>query len=155
MPRVSAQFHLPRATPAEVAALWWDTARWPSFVEGFSHVHKREEPWPADGGRLVWDARPGSDRGRVIERVRHRDTAGGAEVAVEDAVLEGTQRVGFQAARDGTLVTLELHYAPKGPAATLVDLAFTRRRLRRGLERTLQRLAREVVMERELAEGVE
>ena len=155
MPRVSAQLHLRGATPPEVAALWWDTARWPSFVEGFSHVHRREEPWPHDGGRLVWDARPGSDRGRVVERIQRRDAAGGAEVAVVDAVLEGTQRVGFQAARDGTLATLELHYTPKGPAATLVDLAFTRRRLRRGLERTLQRLAREVVMERELAEGVE
>jgi Polyketide cyclase / dehydrase and lipid transport len=152
---VSAQIHVAGATPADVAALWWDTARWPSFVEGFSHVHKREEPWPGEGGRLVWDARPDSDRGRVIELVQRREAAGGAEVAVEDALLQGTQRIGFEAARDGTVVTLELRYSPKGQAAALVDLAFTRRRLRRGLERTLQRLAREVEMERELAGGVE
>jgi hypothetical protein len=155
VPRISAQLHLPGATPDQVAALWWDTARWPSFVEGFSHVHKREEPWPAEGGRIVWDARPDSDRGRVIEHVGRRDAAGGAEVAVEDAVLEGTQRIGLEPARGGTIVTLELRYSPKGQAAALVDLAFTRRRLRRGLQRTLQRLAREVAMERELTGGVD
>jgi hypothetical protein len=155
MPRVLAQIHLPGASPDDVAAMWWDTARWPSFVEGFSHVHKRDGPWPAEGGRLVWDARPGSDRGRVIERVQRRDAAGGAEVAVEDGLLEGTQRIALEAVRGGTLVTLELRYAPKGQAGALVDLAFRRRRLRRGLERTLQRLAREVVMERELAGGVD
>src|SRR5690242_14980884 len=67
--RIAAERHLPGSTPADAAALWWDTTRWPSFVDGFSHVHKREGDWPAVGGRLVWDARPGSDRGRVIERV--------------------------------------------------------------------------------------
>jgi Polyketide cyclase / dehydrase and lipid transport len=153
MPRVSAQLQLPGAAPQDVAALWWDTSRWPSFVEGFSHVHKRDEPWPLAGGRLVWDARPLSDRGRVVERVQHRDAYGGAEVALEDARLAGTQRVGFTRTPDGTLVSLELDYAFKGPA--LADLAFARRRLRRGLERTLERLAREVAMERELTKNVE
>ena len=153
MPRVLAERHLPGAAPHEVAALWWDTARWPSFVEGFSHVHKRDEPWPLAGGRLVWDARPGSDRGRVIEHVQHRDAEGGAQVALEDARLQGTSRVGFTRTPDGTLVSLELAYAFKGPA--LADLAFVRRRLRRGLERTLDRLAREVAMERELAQDAD
>ena len=154
MPRIAAERLVPGSTPHDVAALWWDTSRWPSFVEGFSHVRKREEPWPQAGGRLVWDARPESDRGRVIERVLRRD-AEGAEVALEDARLDGTQRVAFAAARDGTLATLELEYALKSPAAAVVDLAFVRRRLRRGLERTLERLAREVAMERELTREVQ
>jgi hypothetical protein len=155
VPRVAAEQHLPDATPAEAAALWWDPARWPSFVEGFAHVHRRDEAWPGEGGRLVWDARPGSDRGRVAERVERRDAAGGADVAVEDERLEGTQHVRFAATGTGTLVTLELRYAPKAPAAPLADLVYVRRRVRRTLERTLERFAREVAMERELAADVE
>lgn len=155
MPRVRAEQHLPGATPADAAALWWDTARWASFVDGFAHVHKREGDWPAAGGRLVWDARPASDRGRVVERVLTRDAAGGGEGELEDARLTGSQAVRFAATGDGTRVTLELRYAPKGPAAPLADLVFLRRRLRRGLTRTLERFAREVAMERELAADVQ
>jgi hypothetical protein len=151
MARVRAEVHLPDVAPDQAAALWWDTARWPSFVEGFSHVHKREASWPARGGRLVWDARPESDRGRVVERVADRDAAGGGDCELEDGRLQGTQHVRFTAVRSGTLVTLELRYAPKAPAAALADVVYVRRRLRRGLERTLQRFAREVAMERELA----
>jgi hypothetical protein len=154
MSRIAAQRVIAGAQPHEVAALWWDTARWPSFVQGFSHVRKREEPWPEAGGRLVWDARPESDRGRVIEHVVRSDPEH-AEVALEDARLQGTQRVAFTPARDGTLAALELEYTLKGTAATIVDLAYARRRLTRGLERTLERLAREVAMERELESDVE
>jgi hypothetical protein len=151
MPRVAAELHLPDATPAQAAALWWDPARWPSFVEGFSHVHRRDETWPAAGGRLVWDARRESDRGRTAERVERRDGSGGGEVALEDARLEGVQTVRFAATGTGTLVTLELRYAPKAPGAPLADLVYVRRRLRRALRTTLERFAREVAMERELA----
>ena len=42
--------HLPGVAPAQVAALWWDTGGWPSFVDGFSHVHKRGS-WPGPGRR--------------------------------------------------------------------------------------------------------
>jgi hypothetical protein len=152
MARVSASLQLPGAAPADAAALWWDPARWASFVEGFSHVHKRDEPWPLEGGRLVWEARPASDRGRVVEVVEHRDADGSADVAVEDARLTGTQRVRFAATGGGTLVTLELSYAAKAPAAPLADLVYVRRRLRRALHRTLERFAREVAMERELVQ---
>jgi hypothetical protein len=155
MARVRAELELPEATPSEAAGLWWDTGRWPSFVEGFASVHKREDGWPAVGGRLVWDARPDSDRGRVVEHVDERDAVGGADGTLEDARLHGTQHVRFAATREGTLVTLELRYEPKAPAAPLADLVYVRRRVRRGLERTLQRFAREVAMERELAGGVE
>jgi hypothetical protein len=155
MARVSAEQHLPDVAPAVAAALWWDTARWPSFVEGFSHVHKRADAWPREGGRLVWDARPGSDRGRVVERVERRDADGGADVAIEDGRLHGTQRVRFAETGSGTLVTLELRYAPKAPAAPLADLVYVRRRLRKALGRSMERFAREVAMERELAADVQ
>jgi hypothetical protein len=151
--RVKIEQHLPDATPADVAALWWDTARWPSFVDGFSHVTKREDGWPQEGGRLVWDARPESDRGRVVERVVRRDDAGGADLQVEDARLYGKQAVRFAATGGGTLVTLELLYIHKVPGRMLADLLYVRRHVRRGLQGTLERLAREIAMERELAGG--
>jgi hypothetical protein len=155
MPRVHAELHLSDATPADAAALWWDPARWPSFVDGFSHVHRRDEAWPAAGARLVWDARRDSPRGRVAERVERRDGAGGGDVALEDARLEGTQEVRFAATPSGTLVTLALRYEPKAPAVPLADLLYARRRLRRALRTTLERFAREVAMERELAADVQ
>jgi hypothetical protein len=154
MARVSAAQQLPGVAPGDAAALWWDTARWPTFVEGFARVHKREEPWPHEGGRLVWDARPESDRGRVVERVAGRDAAGGADVELEDGRLAGTQHVRFAATGSGTLVTLELRYDAKAPVPAVADLVYVRRRVRRGLARTLERFAREVAMERELAADV-
>jgi hypothetical protein len=154
MARVSAAQPLPGVAPGDAAALWWDTARWPSFVEGFAHVHKLEGPWPQPGGRLVWDARPESDRGRVVERIAGRDGTGGADVELEDGRLTGTQQVRFAAGRSGTLVTLELRYEAKAPVPAVADLVYVRRRVRRGLERTLERFAREVAMERELAADV-
>ena len=155
MARIHADQHLPGVGPAQVAALWWDTDRWPSFVDGFSHVHKREDDWPAPGGRLVWDARPASDRGRVVERVAWRDPHGGGETLIEDARLTGTQVVRFAATGSGTLVTFELRYASKAPAAPLADLVYVRRRLRKALARSIERFAREVAMERELAADVQ
>ena len=155
MARILVEQHLPGVAPAQVAALWWDTGRWPSFVDGFSHVHKREDDWPGPGGRLVWDARPASDRGRVIERVSERDPHGGGMAEIEDARLTGTQVVRFAATGSGTLVTLELRYASKAPAAPLADLVYVRRRLRKALGRSVERFAREVAMERELAAEVQ
>ena len=151
MTRIAAERHLPGSTPADAAALWWDTTRWPSFVDGFSHVHKREGDWPAVGGRLVWDARPGSDRGRVIERVLDRDADGGGESELEDARLQGVLTVRFAATGSGAHATLALDYALKGSGAVVRDLVVARRRLRQGLERSLERLSRELAMEHELA----
>jgi hypothetical protein len=122
-------------------------------VEGFAHVHRREDPWPLAGGRLVWDARRGSPRDRVAERVDARDAAGGGEVSLEDALLQGVQSIRFAAVPAGTLVTLSLDYSLKVTGSRLADLLYQRRRLRTGLERTLARLAREAAADRELLAG--
>ncbi|HSD81316.1 MAG TPA: hypothetical protein VLB47_11660, partial [Solirubrobacteraceae bacterium] len=55
-----------RASAAE--ALWYDTRRWPAFVDGLKHVASVEGDWPGAGARVVWDSHPGG-RGRVVERV--------------------------------------------------------------------------------------
>ncbi len=139
---------------AEAAALWFDTERMASFVEGFGRPAKVEGGWPAPGGRLVWDARPGSlgRRGRVIEVVLEHE-AGVRHVAeIEDARVTGTQTVELTAADGGARIALELRYALKdpGPVGALRDLALVRRPLGDALRMTLVRFARELAAEREL-----
>jgi uncharacterized membrane protein len=135
----------------EVEALWYDVRRWPSFVDGFAHVAKQEDGWPAQGGRLVWDSTP-RGRGRVLERVTEHEPGAGQTAEVEDPRMRATQRVEFQRLTDGTVVGLELDYRLKerNPLTPLVDVLFIRRSLRDALRRTLERLAREVKADSEL-----
>jgi hypothetical protein len=149
MPRIAVRREVP-ANLEEVAALWWDPARWAGFVEGFSHVHRRDDPWPLAGGRMVGYAPHDSPRGRVAEHVEARDPEGGGDVRLEDGRLQGLQRVRFGRTGDHTLVTLDLEYSLKLSSAAVVDLLYMRRRLRAGLQRTLDRLAREAAADREL-----
>ncbi len=139
---------------AEAAALWFDTSRMASFVEGFAQAAKVEGGWPAAGGRLVWDARPGSlgGRGRVIEVVLEHEAAVRHVAEIEDAKVTGTQTVELQRAPDGARIALELRYALKdpGPLGTLRDLALVRRPLGDALRMTLVRFARELAAEREM-----
>jgi hypothetical protein len=143
VPRLLVQRRLEGVPVDEAGALWWDTARWAAFVEGFGHVVRATDGWPEAGGRLVWDSRPGGV-GRVVEQVLSR---GGhdADVAVEDAHLQGTRRVRFAAVDGGqtTMVSLELDYAPKAGRPPLADLLIGRRRLRGALDRTLTRFGNE------------
>jgi len=152
MARVSAEIDVD-APLEEVEGLWYDLRRWPSFVDGFARVAKREQDWPQTGGRLVWDSTP-AGRGRVLERVKEH-TAGRGQVAdVEDPRMRGVQEVRFEPLQDGTAVGLQLDYQLKDrtPFTPLVDLLFIRRSLRDSLRRTLTRLARELKADAELVQ---
>ena len=138
---------------SEAEALWYDTSRWATFVEGYHHVVGEREGWPATG-TLVWDSTP-DGRGRVMEKVQDYEPRVGQTVAVEDAKISGTQTVAF-AARDGDRVriTLELRYVlkdkPLGPLSMVVDAIFIRPRQREALSRQLARFSRELASERAL-----
>lgn len=137
---------------SEAEALWYDTRRWPTFVDGFHHVAEREVGWPAEG-TLLWDSTPGG-RGRVLERVVRYEPRVGQTVEVEDEQITATQTVTFAAAgEERTRVTLELDYRVKarrgGPLFTVTDLLFIRPRQREALARTLARFARELRSEGE------
>jgi len=148
--KVAAEIDV-HAPLSAVEALWYDTARWPSFVDGFAHVVKEDGGWPAEGGRLVWQSTP-RGRGRVVERVVGYEPGGGQTVEVEDPKLRGTQRVEFDALQDGTAVALALDYDLKESTALtpIVDALFIRRAQRDALERTLTRFARELDADAEL-----
>jgi hypothetical protein len=141
MGRVRARVDVPvLASAAE--ALWYDTMRWPAFVDGLAHVADVEGDWPAAGARVVWDSHPGG-RGRVVERVVARDPREGQTVEVEDERIRGTQRVSFTPHEHGVVVALELEYELKERKGVVpvVDLLFIRRPQRESLERTLRRFA--------------
>jgi hypothetical protein len=140
------------AAPVEAAEeLWYDTRRWPSFIDGFGHVSKLEGDWPGEGSRVVWESTP-RGRGRVVERVVSHEPGRGQALEVEDPRLRGTQRVVFEPLEGGCAIGLELRYELKerGPLQVLTDLFFIRRALRDALRRTLVRFARELAADREL-----
>jgi hypothetical protein len=137
--RVAARVDVPvLASAAE--ELWYDTRRWPAFVDGLKHVAAVEGDWPSPGARVIWDSHPGG-RGRVVERVVAHEPRAGQTVEVEDEKIRGIQRVGFAPHDGGVLVTLELDYELKERRGVVpvVDLLFIRRPQRESLERTLRR----------------
>ena len=145
MGRVQVSVVVPQlASTAE--ALWYDTRRWPAFVDGLAHVSKLEEGWPEQAGaRLLWDSKPGG-RGRVIEQVLSYEPRGGQTVAVEDERMRGTQRVAFEPRDEGCRITLTLEYEIKQERGLkpVVDFLFVRRPMRDSLRRTLSRFRREL-----------
>jgi hypothetical protein len=139
--RVRASIDVPvLASAAE--ELWYDTSRWPTFVDGLAHVAAVEGDWPHPGARVVWDSHPGG-RGRVVERVVVHGPREGQALEVEDEKIRGSQRVGFTPHEGGVVVTLELEYELKERRGVVpvVDLLFIRRPQRESLQRTLRRFA--------------
>jgi uncharacterized membrane protein len=123
--------------------LWYDTSRWPTFVDGLAHVAKVEGDWP-HAGRVLWDAKV-DGRGRVDERVMTHEARVGQTLAVEDEKISGTQRVEFHPTDTGCRIVLALDYRLKldKPIAPVIDL-FARRPMKDSLKRTLTRFRQEL-----------
>jgi hypothetical protein len=140
-----------RGLRAAAERLWYDPARWPSWVDGFGHVARMEGDWPRAGAVLVWDSPP-RGRGRVVERVVSHQDAVGQALDVEDERLVGRQRVDFEELEGGVAVTLTLDYRLKrgGSWALMVDWLFVRRALGESLSRTLARFGHELAEDLEL-----
>jgi hypothetical protein len=149
MGRVSASIAVP-GLASEAEALWYDTSRWPTFIDGLHHVARLEGDWPHAGARVLWDSNPGG-RGRVQERVLEFVAREGQTVAVEDEKIHGTQRISFTPEAASVTVALELRYTLKESRSglALFDLLFIRRPQREALQRTLRRFRTEVAAERQ------
>jgi uncharacterized membrane protein len=134
------------ASAAAAEQLWYDPTQWASWVDGFGHVARLGDDWPAAGATLAWDSLPGG-RGRVIEHVEAYAAGQGQRLWVEDERLEGSQQVDFATAEDGSVrVRFALDYTLKqgGPLRALVDLLFIKRALGDSLSRTLTRFGIEL-----------
>jgi hypothetical protein len=142
--------------PDMAERLWLDVSRWPTFIEGFGHAIERDQEWPAEGARLVWESLPGG-RGRVQEKVVSRADGHLASRLVEDS-LHGVQTVDFHAGEGGgSIVELTLEYTLNpttswrtGPIGAVTNLLFIRRAMTDSLIRTLRRFATEAAEERAL-----
>jgi hypothetical protein len=142
MGRVRAEVEV--AALASIAEeLWYDTSRWPTFVDGLAHVAKVEGDWPR-AGRVLWDAKV-DGRGRVDERVVVHEARVGQTVGVEDEKITGTQRIEFHPTERGcrVLLTLEFRLKMDKPIAPVIDV-FARRPMKDSLKRTLARFRREL-----------
>jgi hypothetical protein len=131
-------------SPQEAYELWTDVRRWATFVDGFAHVNRVDDAWPATGAKVVWKSVPGG-RGVVTEKVTRAEPAAVHEVTVLEEKMHGTQRVAFTPGEDGTRVDLTLDYRVSvgGPLKPVVDVLFIRRAQNDALARTLRRFATE------------
>ena len=137
---------------SEAEALWYDTSRWSSFIDGFARLQSVEPGWPREG-RLVWDSRP-DGRGRVVENVARYAAGDGQDTEYEDEKTTGTQSVRFApVGEDAVHISLEQRWSLKSsfPGSALVDALFIRRAVKDSLARTLRRFAIELRAERELS----
>ena len=133
-------------TIGEVERRWYDTGRWPSWVDGLERVLDVSGPWPAAGAKVTWQSRP-AGRGRVVERVVEREPLEGQTSEISDPSISGHQRVAFAAAGAGVEVTLTLSYElqRRSQVTPVVDLLFIRRAMTSSLQTTLDRFAHERV----------
>jgi hypothetical protein len=146
MRRVSAETTVALG-PEEALRLWTDTGRWATFVEGFARVLERDEAWPGEGGKIVWESKP-EGRGRVTEKVVERGP-GLVRSQVFEERLHGTQTARFGDGR--LLLALEYELTAGGPLRAVADVLFIGRALRDSLRRTAHRFA--VEAEEEAALG--
>jgi len=134
-----------RATPQQANALWLDTQRWPSFLDGFGRLTKRTDDWPAVGGRASWSAPP-AGRGLVLHVVQEHEPGVTVALSEEDERITGSQRASFEAFPEGCRMTVELHYKvkPGKGVPKVIDFLFVRRAMAESLRRTLVRFAAEL-----------
>ena len=134
----------------EAETVWYDTDRWPSWVDGLDRVESVGGGWPEVGGSVTWESGP-AGRGRVVERVVEFEPLGGQTLEVEDDSIRGRQSVTFSPEQDGVSVTLSLEYEIKerSPLTPVVDLLFIRPAFRSSIRTTLRRFGVELAAARE------
>jgi hypothetical protein len=132
---------------ASLAETWdchFDRRRWASWVEGFAAVESAEG-YPKTGGRLRWRSTP-AGRGTVAEEVLAHQPRSLHRVAFTDPQSQGELETRFEVRGDQTRVEQRLRYdlRRRGPFSWLTDRLFVRPQLRHSMQRSLNRLKREV-----------
>lgn len=144
MGRVEASVEI-AAPLADVWDLYFDPARWASWVDGFASVVASSDAYPQVGATLTWRSTP-AGRGRVEEHVASHEPRTRHLIGFVDPSTEGELEVTFEQlpaadAESGrrTKVTQRMTYAVTsgGPLRAITDLLFIRSQQRRSLERSL------------------
>jgi hypothetical protein len=133
----------------EAETCWYETGRWPVWVDQVSRVVEVQGDWPKTGATVIWESGP-AGRGRVRERVIEYEARGHQTVAVDDDSITGSQTVTFVPEGDGVGVELALEYSIKkrSPVTWLIDLLFIRRLMAASLRSTLGRFGTELATSR-------
>jgi hypothetical protein len=134
---------------AEAERCWYDTARWPEWVDGMARVLEVRGDWPLAGASVSWESGP-AGRGRVLERVLEHEALEGQTVAVADDSITGRQQVRFTPANGEVEVELSLSYRLKRRSllTPLVDPLFIRSAVAMSLRRTLSRFGAQLAASR-------
>jgi hypothetical protein len=145
MPRTASAHQVFEGSVHEAEAIWYETARWTTWVPGLERVEEVGAGWPKAGARVRWQSVP-AGRGRVVERVLEYESLSGQTVEVEDDSIRGRQTVTFSPEHGKVAVALSLSYELKqrSPLMPLVDMLFIRRAMTRALEQTLARFGAEL-----------
>jgi hypothetical protein len=153
MRTVSAVATLPGSVH-EAETVWYDTARWPSWVEGLARVTRVDPRWPQLGADVIWESGP-AGRGQVVERVVAYEPLAGQTVEVQDDSIRGRQSVAFSPGEERVEIELTLEYEIKkrSPLTPLVDVLFIRRAFRTSLDSTLRRFGLELETARDTGVG--
>lgn len=154
MRTVSVSQTLP-ATVHEAEAFWYDTDRWPSWVDGLGRVIEVSSDWPAVGGSVAWESGP-AGRGGVLERVIAYEPLAGQTNDVQDDSIRGRQTVTFTPAGERSVeVELALQYEVRKPSpfTPLIDVLFIRGAMERSLRATMSRFAAELAATRQPGVG--
>ena len=140
--RVTERFE---GTVPEAERCWYDTARWPHWVEGLGRIERVDAEWPAAGATVVWESGP-AGRGRVTEHVLAHEPLRGQTLEVEDDSIRGRQSVTFMPADPGVEVALELEYELRRNSIPMriTDLLFIRRAMTDSLRITVGRFGVEL-----------
>jgi hypothetical protein len=139
---VEGAFH---ATVHQAETLWYDTSRWPAWVDGLERVVDVAGDWPRAGARVTWESGP-AGRGHVTERVTAYEALAGQTLEVSDDSITGTQTITFTPLDDGVSVQLALDYriSKRSLFTPVVDALFVRGAMRRSLQTTLARFGIEL-----------
>jgi hypothetical protein len=126
----------------EAEQLWYDSSRWASWLDGFSHLVTLDDGWPVDG-RRVYDG----PRGRVLEKILRSTAGSGYSATIEDSRMTGVVNVRFETDNVRTRITVELDVEPKEKLAP-GQRWWLRRKLREEWQRSLRRLGYELAADR-------
>lgn len=138
----------------EAETVWYDTARWPMWVDGLDRVMSVDESWPAPGAVVMWQSGP-AGRGRVSERVVSHEPLVGQTVAVSDETIDAQQSVRFVPDEGSVTVELKLEYELKRRSlfTPVIDILFIARAFASSLRSTLSRFGVELQAARQSGVG--
>jgi uncharacterized membrane protein len=132
-------------TVSEAERCWYDTTRWPHWIDGLDRVLTVDGDWPQAGASVTWESGP-AGRGRVSERVTAYEPLTGQALDVQDASIRGRQTVTFTPAAPGVEVALTLEYelSRRTIVSPIVDALFIRRSMSISLRATVTRFGAEL-----------